>query len=218
MSDSKVIYDEYKSSGFREELLTYLVNPVTQKGVEIGALNNPIVKPTNGDIKFIDYTDTDTLKLKHQAYSDRVNKMVNVDYVWSGSGSLAEIVGDRHCFDYFIASHVIEHVPNMLGWFRGINEVLKHGGIFNLAIPDKRYTFDVNCPLSTVGQLVEADLLLYHIPSIRQMFDHTYYAKNIIPGAIWGGAVDVKALPHTRQLKPPTPCLPLKNREWQPIL
>ncbi|WP_369012339.1 methyltransferase domain-containing protein, partial [Escherichia coli] len=74
---------------------------------------------------------------------ERVAGIVDVTHVWTGSGSLAAIVGGAGLFDYAIASHVIEHVPNVLGWFRGIYEVLKPGAVFNLAVPDRRYTFDV---------------------------------------------------------------------------
>lgn len=188
-------YEKFVASAPRDTHLTYGITPNVQKGLEVGALNNPIVKPANGYIKFIDYADTQTLKQNHAAYSYRVNNMVAVDFVWQGTGSLAAIVGRDNLFDYFIASHVIEHVPNVLGWFRGIAEVLKSGGIFNLAIPDKRFTFDVGCPESTMGQLVEADLMAYTYPSIRQMFDNAYYAKAIEPGEIWTKEIVTKNLP-----------------------
>lgn len=194
-SNSHDLYEIFIPSADRDAHLTYGVLPSDQKGLEVGALNNPIVKPSNGCIKFIDYADTQTLKARHAAYPYRVNNMVNVDFVWQGTGSLAAIVGKDNFFDYFIASHVIEHVPNVLGWFRGIAEVLKPGGVFNLAIPDKRFTFDVGCPESTLGQLVEADLMSYTHPSIRQMFDNAYYAKAIEPGVIWASKIVTNSLP-----------------------
>ena len=56
-----------------------------------------------------------------------------------------------------MASHVIEHVPDMIGWLwtcRG----LKEDGIICLAIPDRRFTFDLLRPESTIGEMVEAYL------------------------------------------------------------
>lgn len=175
----------------REKRLTRGAVPSSQSGLEIGALHSPIVPQGLHEVYFVDYADTPTLKERHARHPDRVARMVKVDFVWPGSGSLAEIAGKRDFIDYVIASHVIEHVPNMLGWFRGIADVMKTGAVFNLACPDKRYTFDIKCPDSTVGQLIEADLNNYLRPSVRQMFDHCYYAKAIEPGEIWKQRIDV---------------------------
>lgn len=178
----------------RDTLLTRGTDPNNQLGLEIGALNNPIVPPSLKRMKFVDYTDAAGLKAQHAAHPDRVANIVDVDYVWSGSGSLKNIVERELLFDFVIASHVIEHVPNTLGWFRGISEVMKPASVFNLAIPDKRYTFDINCPLSTLGELIEADMLNYAYPSVRQMFDHTFHILKIDPGEIWKKPIDISKI------------------------
>jgi hypothetical protein len=179
----------------RYKILTVGIEPQFQKGLEFGALDKPIVDPSRGDVRFIDFTDTASLREEHRAFPERVNSLVKVAYIWSGSGSLADVIGTGELFDWAIASHVIEHVPNILGWLRGIAEVLRPGAVFNLAIPDCRFTFDVDCPHSTIGQVVEADLLSYRHPSIRQAFDYCYHAKAIGPVAIWKSETDVKNLP-----------------------
>jgi SAM-dependent methyltransferase len=179
----------------RSRLLTLGVKPGSQSGLEFGALNNPIIGREYGDIRFVDRAPTEELRAHpHEATVDR-EAIVSVDYVWPGSGSLAEVVGSGELFDYAIASHVIEHVPNLLGWLHGISEVLKPGGVLNLAIPDKRYTFDVARALSTIGELVEAYLLGYVRPSIRQMFDHCSGARAMGPGECWIKEIDTKQLP-----------------------
>ncbi|WP_197093303.1 class I SAM-dependent methyltransferase [Methylobacterium aquaticum] len=160
------------------------------RGLEIGALNNPIIPAGQGKMDYVDYTDCTGLKEQHRALPERVAGIVDVDYVWTGSGSLADVVGSRDVYDAIIASHVIEHVPNTLGWFRGVMDVLKPGGYFNLAIPDCRYTFDINCPVSTIGQMIEADMCNYRYPSIRQMFDHCVAIAKIEPGEIWRTPID----------------------------
>lgn len=175
--------------------MTHGADPVTGVGIEIGAANSPIIDRSVGDCRYVDYTDTDGLKARlAQAGYPFLDQVIEIDYVWSGSGSLAAIVGDEK-FDYAMASHVIEHVPNPIGWFRGIAETLKPGGVFNLAIPDRRFTFDVAAPESTVGQLVEAFLLDYSRPSPRQIFDFCYYGKAIDPGAIWNADINVSETP-----------------------
>lgn len=182
---SSTLTRQWAPVGRRDFLMLYGADPTTGVGLEIGAANSPIIPRHVGDCRYIDYASTADLRARFAA-SDYAytHSVVDVDYVWPGSGSLAVIVGDQR-FDYAMASHVIEHVPNPLGWFRGIIEVLKPGGVFNLAIPDKRFTFDIDCPLSSVGELVEAHLLGYVKPSPRQIFDSCYYGKAVDPGAPW---------------------------------
>ena len=45
-------------------------------------------------------------------------------------------------FDFIIANHVLEHIPNLIAFFLDIAEVLKPNGKICLAIPDKRFCFD----------------------------------------------------------------------------
>jgi SAM-dependent methyltransferase len=188
-------FTPYQAVTYREKLLTANIEPASQKGLEVGALHNPIIRSIHGDVRFVDFADTQTLHLRFADKPDWAAVMVDVDYVWTGSGSLRDVIGTDEWFDWVIASHVIEHVPNMLGWLRGISDILRPGGALNLAIPDRRFTFDVRCPESTLGELVEADLLNYKIPSIRQVFDNCYYGKAIGPGALWHEPVDVDSLP-----------------------
>jgi hypothetical protein len=147
----------------RATLLTLGANPAAQKGLEFGALNNPVVRPEHGDIRFVDYTTTEGLRARPHADTIDKSAIVNVDYIWPGSGSLAEVINTGELFDYAIASHVIEHVPNIVGWCFGIADVLTSGAVFNLAIPDKRYTFDVRRKLTTLGEVVEAIFFNLHI-------------------------------------------------------
>lgn len=184
-----------KAGPRRLEKLTFGTNPNDQKGLEFGALDKPVLGPERGDIRFVDYASRDALRAYPHAATIDKDRIVAVDYVWSGSGSLAKVIGTGELFDYAIASHVIEHVPNIVGWFEGIAEVLKPGGVFNLAIPDKRFTFDARRNLSTLGELVEAHLSNFTYPSIRQMFDHCFEAVAIDPGARWDKDLDVGRIP-----------------------
>ncbi|NSX34039.1 class I SAM-dependent methyltransferase [Brevundimonas vesicularis] len=177
----------------RRDLLLTLGADVDGDGLELGAANNPIVRSPK--CRYADYADTETLRQRFAASEYHgVNSLVAIDYVWAGSGPLKPIVGDQR-FDYVIASHVIEHVPNPIGWFRGIAEVVRPGGVFNLAIPDQRFTFDIACPPSSLGELIEADLLSYSRPSPRQIFDSCYYGKAVDPGEPWRRDVDLASTP-----------------------
>lgn len=91
-------------------------------------------------------------------------------YVWSGE-PLVDIVGSAK-FDYVIASHVLEHAPDLIGWLQYIAEVLHPGGILALAIPDMRYTFDCQRNPTTIADALQAYLEQYRRPCIRQVLDH----------------------------------------------
>jgi SAM-dependent methyltransferase len=176
----------------RIQILRAGIEPGTQKGLEIGALNAPTIFRHEGDVRYVDRASEAILR---EPYPDRQEGIVTVDYIWPGTGSLANVIGTGELFDWVIASHVIEHVPNMLGWLRGIAEVLKPNGVLNLAIPDCRFTFDIGTPRSTLGEVIESDLLGYTHPSIRQVFDYCFHAKAIQPGAIWEKEIDVAPIP-----------------------
>jgi SAM-dependent methyltransferase len=96
--------------------------------------------------------------------------MMPIHYVWQG-GSLADVVGDCR-FDYALASHVIEHVPDPIGWLNGILEILKDGGLIGLAIPDKRFTFDFRRPTTTTATLIDHWLRQASRATPLQVYDH----------------------------------------------
>jgi SAM-dependent methyltransferase len=180
-------YERLRSDITRLRWLSHDIFPFVEysHGLEIGAQNHPTVFPQGVRVEYVDYANKDEI-FKATNRED----LVSVDYIWPGSGSLARLCGSEE-FDFVIACHVIEHVPNIFGWFNGIYEVLRPGGVFNLAIPDYRYTFDLKRKTSSLGEMVEAFLLDYDRPSIRQIFDHTYEAMNIPPGEPWDNSFDV---------------------------
>ncbi|MES1219188.1 MAG: class I SAM-dependent methyltransferase [Bacteroidota bacterium] len=57
-------------------------------------------------------------------------------------------------YDFILSCHSLEHVANPLKAIAEWTRVLKPGGYFVLVLPDKRYTFDVNRPYTTMDHLV----------------------------------------------------------------
>lgn len=160
----------------RVKKLLSCINPSLQKGLEIGAFNNPIVKKEDGCIRYVDYETTEELlaKTKSSGWDARsIEKIVNVDFVW-GEKSLKEITAGDGPYDYAVASHVVEHVPDLIGWLREIHSVLKPEGILCLAIPDKRFTFDYNRRTTKISDIIDAYVKRSRKPSVGQVFD--YYA------------------------------------------
>lgn len=140
-------------------------------GLEIGALCNPVVPPNHPRISYLDHLDTAGLRKKYENDPNvNIDAIVPVDFVWD-ERTLVDTVGAKH-FAYVIASHVAEHVPDLIGWFKQVSQILTPDGLLVLVIPDMRYTFDCQRKLTTISELVEAYFLQYQRPSIRQIVDH----------------------------------------------
>ena len=65
------------------------------------------------------------------------------------------MIGKTGCYDWIIASHVIEHVPNFISYLQQCEAMLKPDGILSFIIPDKRYCFDYFSSSSSTGDVLE---------------------------------------------------------------
>jgi IS30 family transposase len=66
-----------------------------------------------------------------------INKIVDIDYVIKNSYS--ESLKNEPKFDYVIATHVIEHILQLILFFQDISKILNPNGKLCLSIPDKRF-------------------------------------------------------------------------------
>lgn len=163
------------------------IDPATQFGLEIGPLTNPVIRRDMGKIRYVDHASTEELKAKYKNdLNIDTNSIVDVDYIW-GAQSLPELVQSEAPFDYAIASHVIEHVPDFVGWFKEIRAILKPGGTLSLVIPDKRFCFDYYRSLTTAADVLEAYLQGARRPSPRQIFDYFSSAVSRHGEIAWEG-------------------------------
>ena len=152
----------------RVDALLQGVDLHSEVGLEIGPLDKPIVSRAPGRrIYYADYASRDVLRAKSVGDpSVDVQAIVPVDYLIA---DLPERL-DR-TFDFIVASHVIEHVPDPVGWLATLFGWLAPGGRVVLAIPDKRYCFDVLRPLSTTGQIIQAKLDGRRRPTFASIYD-----------------------------------------------
>lgn len=58
-------------------------------------------------------------------------------------------------YDFLLSSHSLEHVANPIKALKEWNRVLKKDGILVLVLPDKRYTFDINRPYTTLQHMLD---------------------------------------------------------------
>lgn len=172
-----------------------------QSGLEIGPLDRPVVRPTDGPVRYADHLSTQDLRNKYAADAGvEPDALVPIDYVLGPEG-LAAAVGDVR-FGYVLASHVIEHVPDFIGFVREVAAILEPGGVLSLAVPDKRYTFDCRRDVTPVAALLEAWLEGYKRPSIRQVIDH-FVEHAAVPAVVteaqlWSGEVAAADVPRSQ--------------------
>jgi SAM-dependent methyltransferase len=155
-------------------------------GLEIGASHTPLVPKRQGfKVHILDHLDADGLRAKYEGQGENLDNIEEVDFVWSGQ-PLPELVGQEACYDWIIASHVIEHTPDFISFLSQCSRLLKRDGILSLAVPDKRYCFDYFGPLSTTGQLLDAHALQRTRPTPGQVFDYMANFATLDGNIAWG--------------------------------
>jgi predicted SAM-dependent methyltransferase len=139
----------------REELLLQSVDR-SGRGLEIGASYNPIAPKSDGwKVDVVDHLDADGLRAKYSAWGVDISKVEAVDYVLIDKG-LFETIEKPAYYDFILASHVIEHVCDLVSFLKDCQTLLKPLGVLSLAVPDKRFCFDVFKPISTTGMALQA--------------------------------------------------------------
>ncbi len=135
-------------------------------------------------MEYIDHLSTEGLKNKYASEASiDINKIPVIDHILEEGKLPRHLIGGR--YDYIIASHVFEHLPNPLGWLRDCAEILCSGGCLALVIPDKRFTFDLTRPLTTLAEMIESDLLDQRRPGLRQIYEAATCSARIEAGVTW---------------------------------
>lgn len=160
--------------------------PVAEgRGLEFGALATPLVRKDQGRVLYVDYTDTENLRRK-AAKDPNVDERAVVDVdINLELGPLVGQCGPLAPFDYAVASHVFEHLPNPVAWLRDVASLLVPGGLVALAVPDRRYTFDFFRTETTAAQLIAWDREGLSRPSLTQLADHYYHVRKVETGRAW---------------------------------
>ncbi len=161
--------------------------------LEIGPLANPVVSAEVADVRYVDVVDRTGLVAHYEGNPAVDPGAIPEQHFWltrpAGTVSTrAEAVAAGAPYQHVVASHVIEHVPDMVGWLRDIAQVLTWDGTLLLAVPDRRYCFDVHRTPATVGQVVQAHLDGDRTPSVRAVLDHFMRAVDYSAEQAWAGA------------------------------
>lgn len=128
------------------------------RGLEVGPSHQPIAPKSAGfNVEIIDHLDRAGLVAKYEGHGVTTELIEEVDHIWAGETYL-DLTGGDSAYDWIVASHVVEHVPDFIGFLKSCQEVLKPGGVISLALPDHRYCFDAMREATSVAQLLDAHL------------------------------------------------------------
>jgi SAM-dependent methyltransferase len=160
----------------------------SQQILEIGPGYSPVAPKSAGwRTHVVDHTTRDRLRAKYAGAGVDTNVIEDVDTIWH-DGPLHEQVPaellDR--VDRIIASHVLEHIPDLIGFLQSASRLLRPGGSLAVALPDRRYCFDCFRPWTTTGGLLEAHHRGINRHGIRTAFDHLAYSAAVDGQIAWG--------------------------------
>jgi SAM-dependent methyltransferase len=172
----------------RSEILLASV-PKTARIFEIGPSFSPIAPKAEGwNTWSLDHTSREGLIAKYTGHQGvDVQRIEEVDFIWTGGPITEAVPSELHgTFDAFIASHVLEHTTDLIGFLDSAATLLKPTGTMIFAIPDKRYCFDYFQPLTTTGHVLRArtERRSRHTPCTA--FENVAYVTKESHGIAWG--------------------------------
>ena len=156
-------------------------------GLEIGALATPILRRPQHRVLYLDHVPIEQLRAKYASDpSVSADGIVPVDVVWAGS-SLRAAVGPDVWFDHVVASHVVEHVPDLVTWLAEIATVLGPDGALRLIVPDRRFTMDIARRETVLADVLAAHLEKRTRPTPRDVLDFYGNYRIVDRDAAWNG-------------------------------
>lgn len=139
-------------SDFQQVRRTLAEQYLRGRGLEIGALHQPLPVSRSARVTYVDRMSVPDLRRQYPDLAKQ--KLVPVDIV--DNGETLATIGDGSQ-DFVIANHFLEHTENPIGTLRQFFRVLAPGGVLYLALPDKRFTFDRNRPVTSYDHLERDD-------------------------------------------------------------
>jgi predicted SAM-dependent methyltransferase len=160
-------------------------------GIEIGPSHAPVAPKREGfNVHIIDHMNREQLIDKYENKMKTVSKVTTenieeVDFIWHGE-PYAELTGKRKHYDWIIASHVIEHTPDLIGFLNDCDTVLNNEGVISLVVPDSRYCFDYFRPITGIGKIIDASNAKQKIHSIGTAVEHSLNIVTKSNRITWG--------------------------------
>jgi SAM-dependent methyltransferase len=119
------------------------------RGLEVGALHNPLPVSSRAKVRYVDRLPVEGLRAQYPDLRDK--KLVRVDVV--DDGERLDTVGTA-TQDFVIANHFLEHCQDPIRTLESFFRVLRPGGVLYMAVPDKRFTFDRDRPVTSLAHVL----------------------------------------------------------------
>ena len=146
----------------------------SMRGLEIGPFDRPFFSKDQTNVSFVDYRSTAEVKAFADIASGHSSDfVVEVDYVVPTLGDWSLVPPDQ--FDWILSSHVLEHSGNLVKLLNILASKLRRDGLLISILPDKRCTFDVYRPITTLGTIMQDFLTDADRPRIQSVFDAIFY-------------------------------------------
>jgi len=162
-------------------------------GLEIGPLHRPLVTREMADLRYVDVSSEEDLRAHYASDPNVVTTEIpSMDFVLRDSDrikTVGEAAAPDAPYSWIVASHVIEHVPDIVGWLADLATLTNDDAKVYLVIPDRRFTFDAHRPPTTVGQMLEANFRRDRTPSVRAVYDYFRSVITIDAPDAWAGRV-----------------------------
>ena len=153
--------------------------------LEIGPFFNPALSKKDSNVEYMDFCDSEELRERAKDIPDASGQEIpHIDYVWSGQ-PYTDLIDKR--FASVFSSHCIEHQPCLVRHLEEVASILKPGGYYFLAIPDKRYCFDHYMPITTFADVVSAFTEQRQRHSVRSVLLHRFFTVHNDPARHWNG-------------------------------
>jgi SAM-dependent methyltransferase len=149
--------------------------------LEIGPLNAPLIRGPK--VKYFDLMNTQDLRAKAKGESLNPETVPEIDF-FDPNGDL-RVVNER--FDMVVSSHCIEHQPDLIQHLKNVSGLMKSGGQYWMAIPDKRYCFDYFFPETRLAEIVLANFEQRMKPTKWQVIEHRALTTHNDCARHWAG-------------------------------
>jgi SAM-dependent methyltransferase len=147
-------------------------------GLEISPLFAQLVVRGEAQMVYCDRLSTEDLQSREKDNQGRIGlkcEVEEMDFVWKDGTLLPAYFGDDEKFDFVVSSHVMEHVPNFLGFLAQQFQICKDDGVVCFVVPDVKLTGKYFQPLTTPAQLIDVLLVNRDKPSPGMVYEATYH-------------------------------------------
>lgn len=135
----------------------------------------------------MDHASQAELRVKYAQADVDVAAIEPVDTIWRDrplhEAVPAALLGK---VDTIIASHVLEHIPDLIGFLESASHLVVPDGSLSIALPDRRYCFDCFRPWTTTGDLLDAHHRGLRQHSLKTAFNHMAYSAVVDGQLAWG--------------------------------